>query len=145
MINIKNYTSIVPADQSILQIERKLVEFGAMDIMKKYNDGQVQSLSFRIIQNGQPLSFQLPVKIEPVIALFKKAAKNSLTAKQLDTIRQQATRTAWKNMHDWIIIQLTMIHLEQLDPVEVFMSQMLTAPGQTLYEKMKETEFKALN
>ena len=147
-INLKKITSIVPADQSILNIERLLIRAGASDIMKEYTPqaGIVAAISFKLTPpKGDSLSFRLPAKIDAMIEIFKKPKKQPLTPKQLETLQAQAIRTAWKNVHEWVHLQLTMVELQQMEMEEVFLPHMMISPTQTVFEKFKESKFKALN
>jgi len=147
-INLKNYTSVVPADQSILNIERLLVQAGASHIMKEYQpfDGVVEAISFKVVVNKEPLSYRLPANVEAVVKLFIKSKRASNpTEAQQKTIKAQAVRTAWKNIHEWVHLQLTMIELGQVEMTQVFLPYMLLSPTQTVFDKFKESNFKALN
>ncbi len=146
MMNIRNYTSSVSADQSVSNIEKKLVQHGATRIMKEYDGfGNVSAISFQKFHNGQPLSFQLPAKVDAVYKLFLANKKGRVTEPQKKTLFQQAKRTAWKNINDWVDIQMTLIALEQVEFTEVFLSYVLIGKNETVYQKMKGDGFKALS
>src|SRR4051812_49094918 len=124
---IKNYTSSIPASSSMARIEEMLVRAGARDIHKSYNNNQdCDAIIFVMLVSGlvQPLYFKLPAKIEACYnALWKlhcKTVKRPQQSTQV-TIREQAARTAWKIIHDWVDLQLTMIELEQAEPMELFL------------------------
>lgn len=143
--NIRNYTSSVNADQSVMNIERKLVMHGSTRIMKEYDGlGNVSAISFQKQHRNEMLSFQLPAKVDSVYQLFLKQKKTKLTEPQKKTLFEQAKRTAWKNVSDWVDIQMTMIALEQVEFAEVFLPYVLVAPGQTMFNRMNEQGFKAL-
>lgn len=60
MKNIKNYTSSVSADKSILDIERILIAMGARNIAKEYDGfGKVVAISFSIPQGGTNIPFRV--------------------------------------------------------------------------------------
>ena len=143
--NIRNYTSSVNADQSVMNIERKLVMHGSTRIMKEYDGfGNVSAISFQKQHRTELLSFQLPAKVDSVHKLFLANKKGRVTDAQRKTLYDQAKRTAWKNISDWVDIQMTMIALEQVEFAEVFLPYVLVAPGQTMFNKMNESGFKAL-
>lgn len=51
---LKNYTTGICWDRTVLEVERMLVEFGATGIMKEYEEyGVVSALSFRIAVDGK--------------------------------------------------------------------------------------------
>lgn len=151
MSTIKNYTSTVAAITSQGRIEQNLVEAGATDISKKYEDGICTAITFRIMHKTQehpmgiPLFFKLPAKVAPCFKVLWAEVKKP----QADTKRktmEQAERTAWKIVSDWVEIQLAMIKLEQAELLQVFLPYAYDmAKDQTLFEKAKETGFKLLN
>lgn len=146
-MNIKNYTSSVPADRSILQIENILIEMGARNIAKDYDDaGRVQSISFSIKRGEGIIPFRLPAKKEPIKKLFIAGhGKRRPTVDQVKGYEAQAERTAWKNVKEWVELQATMIKLEQVEFLEVFMPYIFSFEHQkTLFERMKSDNFKQL-
>lgn len=48
-MNLKNYTSSVPADTTIARIERLLVDGGATGIAKEYEAGRVKASGGRLL------------------------------------------------------------------------------------------------
>lgn len=143
-MNIKNYTSTTPAITSMGRIERCLVQAGATDISKKYNDGACTAITFRMMVNMHPILFQLPAKIDACFKVFWNEVKRP-KADTKQRIKDQAERTAWKIVCDWVEVQLSMIHLEQAEALEIFLPYAYD-PGsdQTFYSKLKEGGFKAL-
>lgn len=149
--SIKNYTSSIPAAQSMARIEEMLVAAGARDIHKSYNEQQqcdAMIFVMAVPNIPQPLFFKLPAKVDKCRqALWKQylttVKKPSEAMKE--TIRAQAARTAWKIMHDWVELQLTLIELEQIEPMEAFLPYVYNqATKQTFFEHAKEKSFKQL-
>ena len=146
-MNIKNYTSSVPADRSILQIENILIEMGARNIAKEYDEfGKVQSISFSIKNGEGVVPFKLPAKKEPIKKLFLAGhGRRRHTSDQVKGYEAQAERTAWKNVKEWVELQATMIKLQQVEFMEVFMPYIFSFEHQkTLFERMKGDNFKQL-
>lgn len=73
-MNLKNYTSSIPADQTIARIERLLVDVGASGIAKEYQSGVVTALMFRIrMSPEQPeATIKLPANVEACVNAFWK-------------------------------------------------------------------------
>ena len=141
---IKNYTSSVPADKSILQIEKILIEMGSRNISKEYEGGKVCAISFSIPYGDSVVPFKLPAKKEPIKNIFLKQYRRP-SAAQITQCEQQAERTAWKNVKEWVELQATMIKLEQVEFMEVFMPYVYSFEyKQTFFERLKETNFKQL-
>lgn len=144
-MNIKNYTSSVAAEKSIQNIEKILIGMGARNIMKEYSsEGRVESISFSIPDGEGVRPYKLPAKQDTVKKLFLKEYKRP-TQNQIKTCEQQAERTAWKNVKEWVELQATMIKLEQVEFMEVFMPYMYSMEkGKTLFQISKENNFKQL-
>lgn len=143
-MNIKNYTSSVPADKSILHIEKLLIEMGSTNIAKEYKSGKVSAISFAIKHGEGNIPFRLPAKVDPIKKLFLSQYRRP-TQVQVQQCDQQAERTAWKNVKEWVELQATMIKLEQVEFMEVFMPYVFSLEKQkTFFELMKENNFKQL-
>lgn len=143
-MNLKNYTSTTPAINSMGRIEKCLVQAGATDISKKYDQGVCTAITFRMLVNLNPVFFQLPAKVESCFdVLWKEVKRPRADTKRL--IREQAERTAWKIVCDWVEVQLSMIMLEQAEALEVFLPYVYNpATNQTFYNQLKDKQFKAL-
>jgi len=143
-MNLKNYTSEVPASTSLAKIERCLVEAGATDISKKYVDGICISITFRMMINLQPLFFQLPAKVDACFKVLWKEVNKPLPTTR-ESKMKQAERTAWKIICDWVEIQLSMIQLEQAEALQVFLPYVYNpVTEQTYYQQLKAGSFKEL-
>lgn len=143
-MNLKNYTSEVPAVTSMGKIETALVQAGATDISKKYQDGVCIAIRFRMVVNNMPMFFELPAKVENCYrVLFAEVKKPRPDTKV--RVRQQAERTAWKIVCDWVLVQLSMIMLEQAEPMQIFLPYAWDPQKEeTFFEKLKQGGFKAL-
>jgi hypothetical protein len=143
-MNLKNYTSTVPATTSMGRIENALVKAGATDISKKYDNGICIAITFRMVENGQPLFFKLPARVEHCFTVLWKEVQK-LQAGTKEKTREQAERTAWKIISDWVEIQLSMILLEQALPLQVFLPYVYDpATELTFFERLEQSNFKML-
>lgn len=146
-MNIKNYTSSVPVESSISRIESKLAAAGASGIMKMYGpDKKVSSLVFRFDVCGRSFSFRVPANSENCFqAMWKQHCLSHKRARPetKNTIREQAHRTAWKLVQDWVDIQISMIVMQQAEFMEVFLPYAWDGK-QTYFEAMRSNEYKAL-
>jgi hypothetical protein len=144
-INIRNYTSSVPAKQSINDIENILISLGARNIMKEYDGaGKILGIAFSIPHGEGVLPFRLPAKTDAIRQMFLD--KHSYpTDRQKENAQQQSERTAWKNVRDWVDLQATMIRLEQVEFLEVFLPYSYNmSDNKTLFERFKGSGFKQL-
>jgi hypothetical protein len=144
-MNIRNYTSSVPAERSISQIERIIIEMGARNLMKEYDgSGKVDSISFSIKQGEGIVPFKLPAKCGAIKKLLLQGYRRPSKIQE-HSAALQAERTAWKNLKEWVELQAVMIKLEQVEFMEVFMPYVYSLQkGKTFYELMKENNFKQL-
>lgn len=148
-MNLKNYTSEISADTTVARIERLLVSAGADGIQKLYDNGQLTSLAFKIqFEPGQPpLAIKLPANVEACQeTMWRNYQKESIRGKKnREDFREQAVRTAWKLMQDWCEVQVSLIHLGQVEFLQVFLPYVITGPnGQTHYSELRANSFKSL-
>ncbi|KUG25893.1 hypothetical protein ASZ90_004280 [hydrocarbon metagenome] len=142
---IKNYTSTVPVINSIAKIEHRLAQAGALHIMKSYSGERPVGMIFQVKINDLPMTFKLPAKSDNVYKYLSMQKKRPPTKSQDDNLRQQADRTAWKILYDWIDIQVSLIELDQAEAIEVFLPYAYDGKNdQTLFDKMKNNNFKLL-
>jgi len=142
---LKNYSSSVPAVQSIAWIERRLAHHKASQILKEYDpECRVVSIAFIVLINGTKFPFKLPARVyecEKVLMARVRRPRGD-TVKR---VKEQAERTAWKILADWVDVQMAMIELSQVDFMEVFLSYLYDpAKKQTYFEMLKEKGFQKL-
>lgn len=149
-MNLKNYSSEVPATRTISYIEAYLAEAGVSGIAKEIENRAVRSLMFSITIAGvnggaKTYTIRLPAKIDEVQEfLFREYLRGSVRPKKTkDDFLGQAERTAWKLQFEWVQIQLSFIRLKQADFLQVFMGYVWDG-GQTYYDFIKGQNFKAL-
>ena len=143
-MKIRNYTSSTSIINSINKIEHRLSSFGASHIAKLYEEERPVGMIFQIQINGMPLTFKIPAKSKAVFdVLWKEVRRPRPETKK--NIKAQADRTAWKLLSDWIDVQVSMIKLDQAETIEIFLPYVYDAKtDRTLFEKMKENNFKLL-
>jgi len=126
-------------------IEAKLAANGATQILKAYTaDGKVESIAFIKQMNGFDMPFKLPAKISECEKILRSGVKKP-RKDTLKRIKQQAERTAWKMIFDWVDIQMTMIKLNQAEFMQVFMPYLYDhSKQQTYFEEMKARGFQKL-
>src|SRR5688572_30565455 len=139
-MNLKNYTTEVPAVRSISYIEELLVSFGASNIMKEYKDfphlvgKRCAAISFMITIDGTPLPFKLPAKVDNVQKWLLNKKPNS----KEKTCWEQAERIAWKQQHEMLHLQLSQIEIQQVEKLEALFPYLYDIKrNETYYEKIK--------
>ena len=144
-MNLKNYTSGVPAQRTISDIEALLIATNATKVAKEAKDRAVVAIMFEIECNGRLHVIRLPANVDAVQDwLWKEhvtgAVRNRRTKEEF---REQAERTAWKIMLDWTQVQISLIKLKQAEALQVFLPYIWDG-NQTYYEFLKHNQFKAL-
>lgn len=121
---IKNYSTDVPVDRTIAEIERMLAKSGASSILKKYVGIHPVGLSFIIDTKHGPMPVKMPVRIEEVKVVFKlHVSKGLLEQRYRDGAwaDAQAARVAWRILRDWLDAQLALINAEMASITEIFL------------------------
>lgn len=127
-MTILNYTTKVPVDKSVGEIQKILVRAGASATMIQYADGQPASIAFKLDTKHGAVSFLLPSNHEGVLRVMRKG-KARVTPEQV----AQGRRVAWRILKDWIEAQMAIITAEMATPLQVFLPYAQTKDG-TIYE-----------
>lgn len=134
---MKNYTSSISADRSIAYIENKLAEHKATMIVKMYSPaGKVDAICFTVRLGEVDMPFRLPSQV----AACGRTLRANMRRARPETLRklgEQAHRTAWKILADWVDAQMAMIELSQVELMEVFLPYVYDI-------KRKQTYFQAI-
>jgi len=140
---IKNYTTDIPVDRTITEIQKILAENGARGIALEYDgNGTIKDIFFKIILNKKELPFRLPAKAERVYQALWGEKQEWEHTRYGEGWRQQAQRIAWRICKTWLEAQITLINLEQANIEEVFLPYLLVGRNnESLYEVMKEKQF----
>lgn len=136
---ILNYTTKIKTEKTASEIQIILGKSGAQAVMSEYHDGEVSAISFRYEEEGKLLSFRLPINSEGVFRAIKRDCKDN-RYRNID----QAKRTAWRIVKDWIEAQMALVEANQADLVEVFLPYLQDDNGATVYQRLKSGGFKAL-
>ena len=141
---IKNYTSGVPVSRTLERIEAALVRGGATGISKDYKAGLLEAVCFTTTNpgDGQRIAVRLPANSDGVYNALRQAVKKPRKG-TLEKLRDQANRTAWKLMQDWVEIQMSLIAMQQADFLQVFLPYVWDGK-RTFYTALKDGGFKLL-
>lgn len=144
---MKNYTSSVPVVDTVSRIEQILIRARALNIMKEYDaNGHISAICFTLVvskETGQRVGIKLPADVDAVYRVLLKSCKTPPTPNKRASIAQQAPRTAWKLMQDWLEVQLSLIEMQQAEMLQVFLPYVWDGK-QTLFSRFKESGFKGL-
>lgn len=135
---LANYTTTVNVPDTITEIERLLMNFGANQISKQYENGQPMGIEFSVKLDGHPLLFRLPIN---TTAAHKVLNSYKLRA-NLKT-QAHAQKVSWRILRDWIRVQLAMVELKQAEMAQVFMPYAVIG-NQTAYHAFRAGRVKEL-
>lgn len=132
-MRIKNYTSTVPAGKSRMKIQEVLMGLGATQISMEVKDNAVVGMSFAVDlpAGGGRLAYRLPARVDAVERLLAPK-RNRRDSKAKD----QAERTAWKLLLDWVEVQASLIRIGMTSAQEVFLPYMVSKHGVSLFAEL---------
>lgn len=145
-MNIKNYTSSIEASRSMARIEELLVEIGATNINKQYENKICTGITFLLydLQLRQTLPFHLKAQVEECFTILWKDVKRPRPDTK-DLLKKQAAKTAWKILCDLTELQCSMVLLGQASPLQMFLSSVYdTKNNETFYDKVTSGKMKLL-
>lgn len=141
---LKNYTTSISVEKTMMEIEGILAKNGATHIYKMYNNqGIPVALAFKAIVADQMIAFKLPMEEDKILVVFKNAVhKKELPSKYFNDI-DQARRTGWRIIKDWISAQMALLEIRVAKFEEIFLPYMYDEKqDKTLYQIMAEQKFK---
>jgi len=152
-MKIKNYTSGVVASKSMAKIEEMLVEVGARNINKEYENKECVGITFLIDVpelDNNTLPFRLTANTnacyEKLLEMKESETVRRVSESAKQTLRDQSEKTAWKILSDMIEIQCTNILLGQSTVLELFMGKAFDQEtGKTFVQKIEDGTLKLLS
>jgi len=124
--NLKNYTTTIKVEKTIMEIQTLLVAKGAQKIMTEYENGVAVGLTFLLNSPKGQIPVQLPARIEKVRKIVG-----------VERYAENADKIAWRNIKDWVDAQIALIETEMVTVHEVFLPYMIMGE-QTLFEKFAD-------
>lgn len=123
---IKNYTTTVDVYKSLGEIQAALASHGAGRIIIDYNGGHPREIRFVLDTPAGERGFILPAAVDGTLRVFEK--------QKIKASIDQAERTAWRNVRDWILAQIELVESCGIDMAEPFLPYLDDNNGRTLYE-----------
>lgn len=130
-----NYTTGIDADKTAQEIAKCLSMHGAQAVLTEYDqkEGLVTAISFRILIEDRSVSFRLPCDWKPVLTILENDPKVPRPRKN----REQAVKTAWRIVKDWVEAQMALVETRMVTTQQVFLPYAVMKDGKTLSEKME--------
>lgn len=129
---LKNYTTKVPANRSVQEIQEMLIKAGASGVLMEYEKGtgRIAGLSFQISFDGKKMGFKLPLEWREA----QKVLDQEGNRRAMDD--DYAYRVAWRILRDWVDVQCALIAIKQVQLQQVFLPYAIHRNGKTVYENM---------
>jgi hypothetical protein len=87
------------------------------------------------------LSGEFPIRLPARVEQVKQKLYGN-RSEYTQAMEEQARRTAWANIRDWLDAQMALIETEQVKLEEIFLPYMTDRSGKTLFEYMQTNQFK---
>ena len=138
-----NYTTKINAQKTVTEVMGLLVAKGADEISIVYDDDRQPAGLKWTVQSPRlgRVAFALPCNID---AVFVKLTEQRVMVTSPESRRQQAIRTSWRILKDWVEAQMALLETGMVTMDEIFLPYMLSG-GQTFYQALVAGEFRALN
>lgn len=147
---ILNYTTTVAAEKTAAEIIAKLAAKGARRINQEYGEsGDLVGIGFTFEVFGSPVYFKLPANEGGVERYMlneaRKRSRGNLAKARMEQIQQQARRTAWRILKDWVEAQIALVESEQAEMAQVFLPYAEHESGRTMFELFSDNQQKRLS
>lgn len=141
MKKLLNYTTDIPVEKTLNEIQGFLVKSRASAIAFEYDEGQnIKSIFFKVRRtDGTEIPFKLPAKTDQVYQKLYAERRGEDTYKK--SRMEQSRRIAWRIIHTWLRAQLALLELEMVKPEELFLPYMMVNSTQTLFENLEKKNF----
>ena len=137
---ILNYTTRVPFEKSIMEIQRHLVQHGATRIVSDYSGLIPTAIRFSLPINGEKVAFGLPANYKGVLAALE--TQGNVPKRFIN--EKHALNVSWRIIKDWVEAQMALVEAHLAEVAEVFLPYALTPNGNTLYKEIKESKLQML-
>ncbi len=139
-MSILNYTTKIDPWKTVGEIQQILSRHGVTNISIRNEDSMPAGLMFSIDYynpnnqeaRGIPLNFSLPCNWNGVLNCMKKDKKIPANHKT----REQALRTSWRIIKDWVEAQMAIVEAELSPLQEVFLPYLVNSRGETLSSRV---------
>jgi hypothetical protein len=130
---ILNFTTKIDAWKTVNEIQQILSKHQISHFSIKNEGSFPVALSFTILYKEQPLNFLLPCNHAGVLRCLKNDRKVPSSSKN----EEQALRTSWRIVKDWVEAQMAIVQAELAPIQEVFMPYLvINASGETLSQRI---------
>ena len=140
MPGLLNYTTTIPVQKTIAEMQQMLIQAGALEISQRYIDGAAVGLTFTAPTQYGPQQFILPVDVDAVRSVLLKGKPRAAKANSKPYSYEQAERVAWRVARSWLEAQLAMIQIGLAKIDQIMLPYMHVGDQQTVYDKYLESQ-----
>ena len=126
---IKDYTTTIPAHQTIGQITALLAKGGSRRTSVDNDDEGNPCALYFFLGKDHPVMYSLPCRAEGVLRTLKR---DGVTGKHA-TI-EHARKVAWRVIYHWVDAQLALIDAGQAEMAEIFLPYVVVKDNKTMYQ-----------
>lgn len=141
---LKNYTS--EGRNTFDKIQSILSQNGANKIMYDYakdGTGRLEAITFAMELEGKQIGFRMPAMVDNVVEIMYGGVDRYGREKKVTAaMRDQAYKTAWANIRDWIDAQMALVATKQARVEQVFLPYLIVGKNdETLFDKISKEQF----
>lgn len=126
---ILNFTTKIDAWKTVNEIQQILAKHKVTHFSIKNEGSYPVALAFTVDYNDRPLNFLLPCNHDGVLRCLRRDKKVPNSSKN----SEQALRTSWRIVKDWVEAQMAVVEAELAPIQEVFMPYLVVNNnGETL-------------
>lgn len=146
-----NYTTKVPANKTVQEMQAALGEHGASAVTTMYANGLPTGIAFQLNTPHGPRNYSMNLDIAGMRKLLSKVCYDNNAHQAAHMTRQNfcsekhASDVTWRVAREWLLAQLAMVAAAQV-PVEEIMLPYLVMndAGSTLREQYRQHEIRAI-
>lgn len=138
---ILNYTTKVPAANTVSKIQEILGAKGACRVSVDYLNGKASAIAFELKIGVSEVGFKLPCHIAGVAQALKKSSPRGNAWKD----SAQVERIAWRIVKDWVEAQMALVEANQAEIGEVFLPYAVHNDGQTMFQHFKSNQLSLMS
>ena len=128
------HTTEKTPQQSASEAMHLLSIIGASNISMDFSNGELVGMTFQVRLGERVIAYRLPVRCENIaktlLAIEAKKTtywrRKEIVAKK---VAEQAKRTAWRLMLEWLKVQTAFVENGVRHPAEVFLADMIVKTG----------------
>jgi hypothetical protein len=136
---LKDYSTIIDAETTIGEIQKKLSSYNVSAMMTEYDGPQVSSVSFKLRLENKDMSFKLPCNWRAVAQVLREQGLTTGSIKHKDkSIDNQAIRTSWRILLHWIDAQLALVEVNMVTIPQIFLPYTIMPDNRTLGEHVAD-------